>query len=119
MKQTDGGITYAEVSFAKQNNLPTAQGQGRHGRLHRASAATRVSKSIDGGFTVTGTGNDLAGKPRLHEDDRLPDLDGLLRDRLQKYSDAAKGKLIKAFLTYAVADGQTAADPLGFAPLPQ
>jgi len=35
-----------------------------------------------------------------------------------KYKDAAKGSLVKAFLSYAVGKGQAVADGLGYAPLP-
>ncbi|MDQ1748743.1 MAG: phosphate transport system substrate-binding protein [Frankiaceae bacterium] len=61
VKSTDGGITYAEVSYAKQDNLPTAKVKGAQGDFTDISSST-VSQSIDSGFTISGTGNDLAGK---------------------------------------------------------
>jgi phosphate transport system substrate-binding protein len=36
----------------------------------------------------------------------------------KKQADPAKGKLVKAFLTYAVGAGQSAAEGLSYAPLP-
>ena len=117
VQKTDGGITYAEVSYAKQNNLPTAKVKGAQGDFTDISSST-VSQSIDSGFTVTGTGNDLAGKLDFTKMTGYPISTVSYVIVCSHYSDAAKGALIKAFLTYAVAAGQQQADALGFAPLP-
>jgi len=118
VKQTDGGITYAEVSFAKQNSLPTASVKGSAGDYTDISADT-VSKSIDSGFSVTGTGNDLAGNLDYTKMTGYPISTVSYVIACEKYSDANRAKLLKAFLTYDVTTGQQAADSLGFAPLPQ
>ena len=117
VKQTDGGITYAEVSFAKQNSLPTAKvkGSGDFTELTGAS----VSQSIDSGFGVTGSGNDVSGKLDFTKMTGYPISTVSYAITCQKYSDAAKAKLINKFFTYVVTDGQSSADELGFAPLPQ
>lgn len=116
--QTVGGITYAEVSFAKSNNLPTASVKGA-GDSFAAISAASVSSAIAAGFTVTGTGNDLAGTLDFTKmTDGYPISTVSYAIVCSKYKDAAKGKLVKAFLTYAIGDGQTAADSLGFAPVP-
>jgi phosphate transport system substrate-binding protein len=118
VKQTDGGITYAEVSFAKQNGLPTAAVKGTAGDFTQISADT-VSSAIASGFSVTGTGNDVSGKLDYTKMAGYPISTVSYVIVCQKYTDAAKGKLVQAFLKYAVTDGQAAADQLGFAPLPQ
>jgi phosphate transport system substrate-binding protein len=118
VKQTDGGITYAEVSFAKQNNLPTAKVKGIAGDYTDISAQT-VSQSINDAFTITGTGNDLAGKLDYTKMTGYPISTVSYVITCEKYTDANKSKLLKAFLTYDVTTGQQVADSLGFAPLPQ
>lgn len=117
VKQTDGGITYAEVSFAKANNLPTAKIKGATGDFTDLTGAT-VSQAIGTGFTVTGTGNDLAGKLDFAKMQGYPISTGSYMIVCQKYQDAAKAALVKDYLTYAVTGGQQGADGLGFAPLP-
>jgi len=116
--QTDGGITYAEVSFAKSNNLPTASVKGA-GSGFAAISAGSVSTAIAAGFTVTGTGNDLAGSLDFTKmTDGYPISTVSYAIVCSKYKDAAKGKLVKAFLAYAITDGQAVANGLGFAPVP-
>lgn len=117
VQKTDGGITYAEVSYAKQNNLPTAKVKGAQGDFTDISSST-VSQSIDSGFSVTGTGNDVAGKLDYTKMTGYPISTVSYVIVCSHYSDAAKGALIKAFLTYAVGAGQQQADQLGFAALP-
>jgi phosphate transport system substrate-binding protein len=117
VKQTDGGITYAEVSFAKQNSLPTAKIKG-NGDFTELTGAN-VSQAIDSGFAITGSGNDVSGKLDFTKMTGYPISTVSYAIACQKYSDAAKGKLIGDFFTYVVTDGQSAADQLGFAPLPQ
>jgi phosphate transport system substrate-binding protein len=118
VKQTDGGVTYAEVSFAKQNSLPTAQVKGVAGDYSDISADT-VSKSINDAFTISGTGSDLAGTLDFTKMTGYPISTVSYVITCEKYSDANKSKLLKAFLNYDVTTGQQAADSLGFAPLPQ
>ena len=118
VKQTDGGITYAEVSFAKQNQLPTAKVKGATGDFTELTGAN-VSQAIDSGFTVTGTGNDVSGKLDFTKMTGYPISTVSYAIVCQKYSDVSKGKLVQAYLSYAVGDGQQSADQLGFAALPQ
>jgi phosphate transport system substrate-binding protein len=117
VKQTAGGITYAEVSYAKQSNLPTAQVKGASGG-YAALSGTAVSQAIDTGFTVTGTGNDLAGKLDFTTMQGYPISTVSYAIVCTKYKDASKGMLVKDYLDYAVTNGQGAAGQLGFAPLP-
>lgn len=116
--QTDGGITYAEVSFAKSNNLPTAAVKGS-GSSFTTISANSVSKAIAAGFTVSGTGNALAGTLDFGKmTDGYPISTVSYGIVCSKYKDTSKGALVKAYLSYAVTAGQAAADSLGFAPLP-
>jgi phosphate transport system substrate-binding protein len=117
VKQTTGGITYVETSYAKAQSLPTASIKGE-GDYVDASSAT-VSTAIGEGFSVTGTGNDLAGTMAYAKmATGYPISTVSYAIVCSKYKDAAKGALVKSYLGYAVTAGQAAADGLGFAPLP-
>ena len=117
VKQTDGGITYVETSFAKAQSLPTASVKGAGDFVDPTSDT--VSKAIQEGFSVTGTGNDMAGAIDFAKmATGYPISTVSYAIACSKYKDAAKGSLVKSFLSYAVGKGQAAADSLGFAPLP-
>jgi phosphate transport system substrate-binding protein len=117
VKQTTGGITYVETSYAKAQSLPTASIKGE-GDYVDATSAT-VSTAIGEGFSVTGTGNDLAGAMAYAKmATGYPISTVSYAIVCSKYKDAAKGSLVKSYLGYAVTTGQAAADGLGFAPLP-
>lgn len=117
VKQTDGAVTYVEVSFAKANNLPTAKVKGAGSDFAELTGAN-VSKFLASSFSVTGTGGDLSGKLAFTGTDGYPISTVSYVITCEKGKDAAKAKLIKSFLSYAVSDGQATADSIGFAPLP-
>ena len=117
VKQTDGGITYVETSFAKAQSLPTASVKGAGDFV--APTSDTVSKAIQEGFSVTGTGSDMAGALAFAKmATGYPISTVSYAIVCSKYKDTAKGALVKAYLSYAVGAGQAAADGLGFAPLP-
>lgn len=117
VKSTDGGITYAEITYAKQNSLPTVAIKGASGGYESISSAT-VAKSIQTGFSVTGTAPDLAGALDFAKMTGYPISTVSYVLVCSKYSDAKVGAAVKEFLTYAAGDGQSQSDALGFAPLP-
>jgi phosphate transport system substrate-binding protein len=117
VKQTPGGVTYAEVSFAKQNSLPTAKIKNASGSYVDISADT-VSQAIGSGYSVAGTGNDLSGTLDFTKMSGYPISTVSYAIVCSTYKSAAKGSLVKNYLTYAVTTGQSQADALGFAPLP-
>ena len=118
VKQTAGGVTYVETSFAKAQSLPTASIKGVGTAYVDATDAT-VSAAIGEGFSVTGTGSDLAGSMAYEKMmTGYPISTVSYAIVCSKYKDAAKGGLVKAYLSYAVGKGQAAAAGLGFAPLP-
>jgi phosphate transport system substrate-binding protein len=112
-----GGITYAEITYAEQDKLQTAAIKGATGGYQKISAAT-VAASINSGFAVTGTGNDLAGSLSFAKMTGYPISTVSYVLVCQKYSDAGVGALVKGYLTYAAGAGQATATKLGFAPLP-
>src|SRR5205814_4826240 len=81
-------------------------------------SSSSVSQSIDSGFAVTGSGNDLAGKLDFTKMTGYPISTVSYAIVCTTYKDSKKGAVVKAFLNYAVTDGQGQAEALGFAPLP-
>jgi phosphate transport system substrate-binding protein len=118
VKQTAGGITYAEITYAKQASLPTASVKGAKGTFTAISPAT-VAKAINTGFSVTGTGSDLAGTLSFKKMAGYPISTVSYVLVCSKYSKSATGTAIKGYLTYAAGTGQSQAASLGFAPLPK
>jgi phosphate transport system substrate-binding protein len=117
VKNTNGGITYAEITFAKQASLPTASVKGATGG-YQAISADSVAKAIGSGFSVTGTGNDLAGTLSFTKMAGYPISTVSYVLVCSKYKDSATGTAVKGYLTYAAGPGQSEANALGFAPLP-
>ena len=117
VKQSDGGITYAEISYAQQNNLPTAKVKNAGGTYEAISSKT-VSDAIGSAFSVTGTGQDLAGTLDFTKMSGYPISTVSYALVCSKYKDSSKGALVKAYLDYVLGDGQSQADPLGYAPRP-
>jgi phosphate transport system substrate-binding protein len=118
VKNTVGGITYAEITYAQQDGLTTAAIKGASGSFVNISAAT-VAKSINTGFTITGTGNDLAGSLSFTAMKGYPISTVSYVLVCSKYKNAGEGALVKGYLTYAAGSGQSIASSLGFAPLPK
>ena len=116
--KTDGGITYVELSFAKDNKLSYAQVDNGSGpvELTGESAGKAVAAA-----TVTGTGNDL--KLKLDYATKAPGAYPIVLVTYEvvcsKNKDAAKGTAIKAFLKhFSSSEVQTALADIGYAPLP-
>jgi phosphate transport system substrate-binding protein len=116
---SDGAITYAEVSYATSASLGVAKVKNGAGE-YTALDATSVGKALEGA-SVPDTGNDLKVKYDFANTTAgaYPITALSYEIVCSKGTDAAKLALLKAFLTYGVTTGQSAADALGFAPLPQ
>jgi phosphate transport system substrate-binding protein len=100
VKQTAGAVGYAEVSFARSAGLAVARVQNRAGAF-TAPDAHAVSAGLESADAPTGYPISTATY--------------LLVPR--KLS-AEKAALVSSFARYALGDGQRAADPLGYAPVP-
>jgi phosphate transport system substrate-binding protein len=114
---TNGGITYAEVSYATANGLPTAAVGTGGGQFVDITAET-VSDAIDTGFTPSGPGDDVVGEIDVAKLSGYPLSTVSYAITCTSYEDEATGQRVKAYLSYALGDGQSAAESLGFAPLP-
>ncbi|YAL82899.1 phosphate ABC transporter substrate-binding protein PstS [Dermacoccaceae bacterium W4C1] len=115
---TDGSISYAEWSAAKDNKLGIAQVDNGAGavELTGESAGKAVASA-----KVVGEGNDL--KLKLDYATKTAGAYPIVLVTYEivcsKYSDAAVGKSVKSFLNYfASADQQKGLEEVGYAPLP-
>lgn len=115
VKQTDGAIGYAELSYAKGAALSVAKIKNAAGAFTTptpqavAAALATVNVPTDLKISVSYTPADPAAYP-------ISTTSWVLV--YAKPGDAAKGKLLKAFLTYALGAGQESATGLDYASLP-
>lgn len=116
VKQTNGGITYAELSFASANGLPVAAVKGAGSDFVEPKAA-EVSKALES-FKVTGTNGDLGGTVDYKVTAGYPISTVSYAIVCSSYADANTAALVKGYFDYAVTQGQQAAEGLGYAPLP-
>ncbi len=117
VRQTPGAIGYVELAYAKQNKLATALLKNKAGRFVEPSLAAT---------TAAATGAAVA----LAKDVRAPIVNSPAADAYpisgftfllvyQDQKDAAKGRAIAAFISWAMSEGQTMAEGLEYARLPE
>jgi len=119
VKQTAGSIGYVELSYAKENNLPVALIKNQAGDWVEPSAASTTA-AID------------AAQSELAKDVRTPIVDppasakdaypiaGLTYLLVPKQGkDPGKQQIVKDFVQYVITQGQSSAEGLQYAKLPQ
>jgi len=119
VKSTEGGVTYTEWSFAKDNNLGIAKIDNGGGPVELT--AESVGKSVATAKQV-GEGNDLSLKLdyATKEAGAYPIVLVTYEIVCSKGTAADKLALVKGFLGYtASTEGQAVLDKLGYAPLPE
>jgi phosphate transport system substrate-binding protein len=113
----EGGITYTEVSYAENAGLSSAKVKNGAGEYTELNGDT-VSKAL-GGAELPATGNDLkVSYDFANTTTGAYPITAVTYEIVCTKGDAAKQGLLKSFLTYAVTDGQDAAEANGYAPLP-
>jgi phosphate transport system substrate-binding protein len=119
VKGQEGGITYVELSYAQQNQLPMAQ-------IDTGSGPVELTGESAGKTVATaqqvGQGNNLSLKIdyATKEAGAYPIVLVTYEIVCSKYADAETGKKVKAFLkTFASSDVQSNLSSQGYAPLPQ
>jgi len=117
VSQSKGGITYTELSFAKQRSLKFADIKNASGAAVAASG-TSVSSALASAKVNTSKG-DLRITP-----DYATTAAGAYPLSAPSYVlTCNKGNknaaLLKAYLTYVLGDGKAVLDGLGYAPLPE
>jgi phosphate transport system substrate-binding protein len=114
VKQTEGAIGYAELSFAKNNALQTVKVKNESGKYIAADAADGVSAALAEATVDNDAKVTLNFKPQNAAAYPLSTFSYLI---MPKGSDAS-AKLLQSFTTYAVTDGQKSAAPLSYVALP-
>jgi phosphate transport system substrate-binding protein len=116
VKQTPNAIGYVELTFAKANNLPTAEVRNKAGKFVTASldsvsaaAAANVATMQDDLRTAITNADGEGSYPIASYTYIL-----VYKDQ----ADPAKGKAIADFLWWATHDGEKFAADLHYAPLP-
>jgi phosphate transport system substrate-binding protein len=115
VKQAEGAIGYAEVSFAKGGSLGIARIKNAAGNFVPPDERN-VSAALAGAVTPP----DLKIKVDYLTTDpsAYPISTPTWALVFKKPADPAKGKVVKAFVLYALAEGQVRAASLYYAPLP-
>ena len=119
VKQTPGAVGYVELSYAKQNNLPSA--------LIRNAAGAWVAPTLE---SVTAAAAGVVPTLPANTDYRISIVNGPGKDTYpissftwiliyQHQSDPVKGKKLIDFLNWGLTDGEREAGSLDYAPLPQ
>jgi len=116
VKQTDGAIGYSELSYPKSSGLGVAAIKNPSGKFVLPDATT-VAAALAEATTPADLKIVPNYKPTAADAYAISTPTWVLV--FQKPADAAKGKLIKAFLEYAVGSGQDSAAGLFYAPLPK
>ena len=118
VKSTEGGITYAEWSYAKDNKLGIAQIDNGSGPVELTGEAVGKAVAV---ATQTGSGNNIKLKLdyATKEAGAYPILLVTYEIVCSKAKDPAKTALLKAFLkSFVAADEQKKLQDIGYAPLP-
>jgi phosphate transport system substrate-binding protein len=117
VKQIEGAIGYAELSFAKANGLPTAAIQNVSGEYVTPDDASGVTAAL----AESTVGDDMEVRPNYKPQSKnaYPIASFTYVVTPTAASDAAKAKLMSSFVKFAVTNGQQAAPGLGYAPLPE
>ena len=118
VKSTDGGVTYTEWSYAKDNKLGIAQIDNGGGAVELTAPA--VSKAVSAAKQA-GTGNNIKLKLdyATKEAGAYPILLVTYEIVCSKGKEAAKAKLVQSFLKFfASTDEQAKLVGIGYAPLP-
>ena len=116
VKQSKGGITYTELSFAAQRGLPIADIVNKSGKAITPTGAS-VSSALK-----TAKVDTAKGDVRISPDyaTATPDAYPLAAPSYVLTCDKGNknAALLKAYLTYVLTDGTGVLDKLGYAPLP-
>lgn len=118
VKQTDGAVGYVEEAYALQNNFTTADVKNKSGNFIKPTLAS-----------TSAAGDGLSPPPDL----RYSAIDApgaqaypiasstfllVYQDQCKAGKNAAEAKRVKAWLDYALGDGQKVAPSIEYAPLP-
>lgn len=116
VKQVPGAIGYFELAYAKQNNFPTISMKNQAGKLVDPSVAGATAAAAGAAANLPRDGKALI--VNAPGDTAYP-ITGFSWILTYKDLDAAKGRALVDLFTYTTTKGQTFAEDLFYAPLPQ
>jgi phosphate transport system substrate-binding protein len=114
VKQTPGTIGYVEYGYAVNNGLSMASLQNKAGKFVKPTAESGAATL--GHVEFPENLRIWPEDPAADDDYPIATFTWLLL--YKKYSDAAKLKALKEFITYGLTDGQKFSSELGYIPLP-
>ncbi len=118
VKQTPGAVGYVELSYAMENNLPMAQIENQaHQYVTPSAESTSAAIDAYSSELQKDVRNPIVNPPASAKDAYpISGLTFLLIPKTPK--SASKGAEVKAFVEYIIGDGQSLADGLHYAKLP-
>ena len=118
VKQTPGAIGYAELAYAKQNNLPTAAIKNAAGEFVAPSVESATAAAAGAAASLAPNTDYRVSIVNAKGAGAYPIASFTWILLYQNQTDAAKGKQLVDFLTWALTDGEKQAAALDYAPLP-
>jgi phosphate transport system substrate-binding protein len=117
VKQSEGSVGYVELIYAANNNIACGGVKNAAGKVVRASeeSVSAAAASLDPGHA----GDLRVSITNAPGDNAYPISSFTWIVAYREQSDAAKGKALAEFLWWVTHDGQAAAAPLHYAPLPE
>ena len=119
VKQTPGAIGYVELGYATANKLPAGSVRNKAGKFI-TPALESITAAAAGAMQAMGPNTDFRVSITNPEGDKAYPIASFTWFLLHKeYVDAAKAGALVKFVWWAETEGQTKAEPLGYAPLPK
>jgi phosphate transport system substrate-binding protein len=119
VKQTPGSIGYVELAYANQNRLSTAHLQNAAGEFVAPSIASVTAAAAGAAATLPPDTDYRVSIVNAGGTGVYPISSFTWIIAYETQADAAKGKKLTDFLTWALGEGQAAAAALDYAPLPE
>ncbi len=118
IRNSPGAIGYVELSYAQQNNLPTALIENQAGKFVAATADGTTADIAAFSAQISQDPRQPIVNPPAGAPDAYP-ISGLTFLLVPKDGpDQAKRAALKEFIQYIITDGQATAGSLNYAPLP-
>jgi len=119
VKQTPGAIGYVELGYAMANKLPAGSVRNKAGKFI-APALESITAAAAGAMQAMGPNTDFRVSITNPDGEKAYPIASFTWFLLRKdYDDAAKAGALVKFVWWAETEGQTRAEPLGYAPLPK
>lgn len=119
VKQTPGAIGYVELGYAMINKLPAGVVRNKAGKFI-TPALESITAAAAGAMQEMGPNTDFRVSITNPDGEKAYPIASFTWFLLHKqYDDAAKATALVKFVWWAETEGQSRAEPLGYAPLPK